>query len=227
MHEELNYNGGKRLKNVPSCDQKIEQESFNFFMRVNVDLNLSIFSFLFYGIVKSCTICLSCKNELYNFQYFQFLSFPLYDYQGKIFNIYSGFKDYTKEEYMSGDNKCYCQSCKDLKEAKVSSKIFYTPPYLIINFDYGKGKKYIPNEITFGDSIDLTGFTTENCSERTYKLVAVSTHIGRSGNTGHYIAFCKDDKNNWHKFNDSLHEECSFEQIYGYSPYLLIYKKQK
>ena len=225
MHSELNYYGDKKLKNVPRCDQTIEFESFNFFSTVNNDLNLSIFSCLFYGILKSETVCKNCGKTLYNFQYFQFLSFPAYNFQDKTFNIYQGFKEFIKPENMTGDNQCYCQFCKDLKDAWVSSKIYYTPPYLIINIDYGKDKKYKPNKIEFGEFIDLTGFTNENCDEKTYSLIAVSTHIGSSGNYGHYIAYCKDPHNFWHKFNDSSHDDCKFDEVNSNTPYLLIYKK--
>ena len=227
MHEELNYFGDEKLKNVPKCNQLIEKESYNFFVKVNFSLNLSIFSYLFYGIIKSSTKCLACNKILYNFQYFQFLSFPTYKYDEKTFNIYKGFQEFIKEENMSGDNKCYCQHCKGLKDAKVSSIIFYPPPYLIINFDYGKGKKYKPKVINFGEIIDLQGFTDDKCQKKTYELISVSTHIGSSGNSGHYITYCKDNDNEWHLFNDSNHRFCSFKEVNSYSPYLLIYRREE
>ena len=43
-------------------------------------MNFSIISYLFWGIVKQTTTCFECKNKLYNFQYFHYLSFPLYNY---------------------------------------------------------------------------------------------------------------------------------------------------
>jgi ubiquitin C-terminal hydrolase len=227
MHAELNYFGDQKLKKVPKCDQTKEIESYNFFMSVNNALNLSIISYLFYGILKSITKCNICQTKLYNFQYFQFLSFPIYNFNNKQFNIYKGFKEYIKPESMIGDNQCYCNNCQKLNDAEVTTKLFYTPPYLIINFDYGKDKKYMPRKITFGEIIDLTSFTDEKCKSKTYKLIAVSTHIGRSGNTGHYIAYCKDlNTNIWHKFNDSSHEEkCNFEEVTSNTPYFLIYKR--
>ena len=57
--------------------------------------------------------------------------------------------------------------------------------------------------------------------------MAVTTHLGHSGNSGHYIAFCKDHQNNWHKFNDSTHSICTFEETKSNSPYLLLFKKDK
>ena len=227
MHEELNYFGDQKLDNIPKCNQLIEKESYDFFIKVNFTLNLSIISYLFYGIIKTITICKKCGYNLYNFQYFQFLSFPLYNFKGKIFNIFQGFKEFIVPENMAGDNQCYCQNCKGLVDSTVSSKIYYTPPYLIINIDYGKNKKYKPLKVEFGEIIDIEDFTDKNCNKKTYELIAVSTHIGSSGSSGHYIAYCKDKKKVWHKFNDSSHNECIFKEVNSYSPYLLIFKRNE
>ena len=228
MHSELNYNGNIKLINVPKCNQLIEKEAFNFFDFVNNNLNFSIFSYLFYGINKSITICSGCQSVLYNFQFFHFLSLPTYNYKKNFFNIYKGLKDISKVEYLAGDNQFYCQNCKDLKDAKVKTIIYHTPPYLIINIDYGKNKKYKPHVIEFGEVIDLTGFVDKSVTEKTYKLICVCSHIGRSGDSGHYITYCKDKDDVWHEFNDSTHtENIDKEKINKHSPYILIYQRIK
>ena len=227
MHSELNYNGDQKLKNVPKCNQLIEKESFDFFITVNQNLNLSIISYLFYGVHKSTTICKGCKNTLYNFQYFQFLSFPTFNYKNDKFNIYKGFKEFIKPEIMSGENQCYCQNCKGLRDAKVITKIYFTPPYLIINIDYGKDKKYMPRKVTFGGIIDIKEFVDEynKSTSILYKLIAVSTHIGHSGRSGHYVTYCQNNKDKWYEFNDSSVTETKFEELNNNSPYVLVYKK--
>ena len=97
---------------------------------------------------------------------------------------------------------------------------------MIINIDYGKDKKYKPIKVEFGAKIDLTNFTEEECKEKAYELIAISTHIGSSGNSGHYIAYCKNISNNkWYKFNDSMVNECNFAEVNSNSPYLLIFKR--
>ena len=143
MHEELNYFGGQKLQKIPQCNQLDESDSFKFFYEVNSKMNFSIISYLFWGIVKQTTICRVCKSTLFNFQYFQYLSFPLYRYANTKFNIYRGLKDYIAEEILTGDNQFYCQKCQNLRDAKIFSKIYYTSPYLLINLDYGKNKIYL------------------------------------------------------------------------------------
>ena len=227
MHEELNYFGNKRLGKIPKCNQLIENDSFMFFFQVNSCLNFSIISYLFYGIVKTITICSHCNKQLFNFQYFQFLSFPLSNYNGKFYNIYQGFKEFIKEDLFSGNNQCYCQYCKTLKDAKVMSKLYYTPPYLLINLDYGKNKRFIPKSIDFGEIIEINDFCEENYKKNDYELIAVSTHLGASGIYGHYKSFCKDQNKTWHEFNDSRHSISSINEVKRDSPYLLLYKKIK
>ena len=227
MHAELNYLGDRKLKNVPKCNQSIEKESFNFFMTVSNNLNLSIISYLFYGINKSITNCLSCNCTIYNFQYFQFLSFPTFNYKNGTFNVYQGFKESIKPEIMSGENQLYCQNCKGLRDAKVTTKIYSSPPYLIINIDYGKNKKYKPKKVSFGGLIDITEFTdrSNNMKNIQYKLIAVYSHIGKSGSSGHYITYCQNNENKWYEFNDSFVSEAKFEEVNSNCPILLIYKK--
>jgi len=147
MHEELNYFGDQKLKNIPKCNKLIEAESFNYFMTMNSNLNLSVISYLFYGILKSKTICKGCKKIIYDFQYFKILSFPTYNFKDSIFNINQGFKEFTKPKLMNDDNKYYCKYCKGFREAEVTTKIYYPPPYLIINIDYDKNKKYKPRKV--------------------------------------------------------------------------------
>jgi ubiquitin C-terminal hydrolase len=229
MHEELNYFGGQKLHKIPQCNQLDESDSFKFFYEVNSKMNFSIISYLFWGIVKQTTICKVCNSTLFNFQYFQYLSFPLYRYANTKFNIYRGLKDYIAEEILTGDNQFYCQKCQNLRDAKIFSKIYYTSPYLLINLDYGKNKIYIPKEIDYGSIIILSKeFLEIKAGEITYNLIAVSSHIGSSGNSGHYITYCRDIKSDsWYKFNDSSVSKCDFENTKEYSPYLLLFKKVK
>ena len=90
MHEELNYYGDQKLNHVPMCDQKNQNEALEFFMKVNNELNLSIFSYLFYGIFKSETLCGVCHNKFYNFQYLKRQKYIfLFKVQGSRFKVQS------------------------------------------------------------------------------------------------------------------------------------------
>ena len=228
MHEELNYFGEKKLGKIPKCNQLIESEAFNFFYEINSKLNFSIISYLFWGIIKHTTICNGCKNCIYNYQYYQNICFPLYKYTNRAFNIYKGLRDFISEEALTPENQFYCKYCRCIREAKIFSKIYYPPPYILINFDYGKTKKYIPSKIDFGAFIFLDQIFLDNKTPSVdYELISIGTHLGDSGNSGHYITYCKDisSENIWYRFNDSKVSQCSFEETKNNYPYILLYKK--
>ena len=126
---------------------------------------------------------------------------------------YQGFIDFFKPNLISGENKCYCQYCKGLIDMEITNKIYYPPPYLIINIDYGESKKYIPKEINFGGIIDIRDFIDDSNKSPSiqYKLIAVCNYIGKSGSIGRYITYCPNNQDIWYEFNDSRVSETQFE----------------
>ena len=229
MHEELNYYGdvvlNRNMLRQPNQFNRVE--TFFYFNNTYNMRNFSIISNVFYGTYENTTICYECKNTLYNFQKFEFISFGLYDYNRKSFNIYDGFKDNQKESYLRGDNQFYCCFCKRLCDAIITCKIIQPPNKLLINLDYGKNKKYQPSRIYFDENIDITDFVNFNFGCRLkYRIIGVCTHYGYSGSTGHYIAFCRHrETGDWYKFNDSSCYKCGHNEIYGGSHYLLLYER--
>ena len=126
-----------------------------------------------------------------DFQKFEFISFGLYYYHEKKFNILNGFQDNANPTVLKGDNKFLCNNCKKLQDAKTECKIFEPPLKLLINLDYGKNKKYQPSKIEFDEEIDITKFVEFDYKQKIrYRIIGVCTHYGHSGSYGHYVAFC-------------------------------------
>ena len=227
MHQELNY----YTKNTPFNGFPNQYDRFQTFLAFmySYDItNFSIISDLFYGTSENITKCESCKKYIYNFQKFEFLSFGVFKYDKKDFNLYDGFNDYTRIDKLTGDNQYYCNFCKKLCDADISTKILSPPKYLLINIDYGKNKIYMPRSFKYDDEIDISKYLSSNFGKQfKYRILAVCSHFGYSGMSGHYIAFCKNKENNkWFKFNDSFVSQCSRDEISnGGNPYLLLYEK--
>ncbi len=154
MHKELNYSGDKKLKSILRCNFLIENEAYNYFKEVYLTLNLSIFSKLFFGQMKSYQLCQNCNSKYYCFENFVCLTFPLNNFKNSIFNLYKGFKEFFSVKSIS----IYCQACKKVFDAKKSSKIFYSPLYLITILDYGNEKRNKPKYVEFGQIIDISEF---------------------------------------------------------------------
>ncbi|KAI7908258.1 uncharacterized protein BX663DRAFT_493537 [Cokeromyces recurvatus] len=67
-----------------------------------------------------------------------------------------------------------------------------------------------------------------------YELVAVLTHVGRSADSGHYIAWVKKAEDEWHKFDDdkvSVVRDADIERLDGggdwHTAYIVLYKAKK
>ena len=228
FHEELNYFGDKVVPtNILLPDQTLRSLTFDYFKLSYQSTNFSKISQLFYGTYETTIICSVCKNIFYSYQKFEFLSFSTFKYKNDRFNILDGFKDNEEKQKLIGDNQYMCPKCKKLVDAETFNKIIEPPLKLILNIDYGINKKYNITALDFEDELDITDFLSfilENNIK--YRLCSVCTHIGVSGERGHYIAFCKNFKNNkWYKFNDSSCGECKNYEIYNDNPYLLIYEK--
>jgi len=227
MHEELNYSGNKNIHFNYTPNQYNIYDAYNYFNnQYNVN-NFSKISVLFYGTYKNTTTCSVCKKTLYNFQKFEFISFGMYKYDKKKFNLLDGFQDNASPIILKGDNKYLCNHCKKLQEAETECKIFEPPAKLLINLDYGKNKKYQPSSIEFNEEIDITKFVDYDYKQKIrYRLIGVCTHLGNSGAYGHYIAFCKNTAENvWYKFNDSNVSKCENKDIHEGTPYLLLYER--
>ena len=227
MHQELNYyTKNSSLNAYPN--QYDRQQTFQAFIRSYETTNNSIISNLFYGSSENLTKCEFCKKIIYNFQIFEFLTFGVFKYNGREFNLYNGFEDYCKPSKLTGDNQYYCNNCKKLCDALISTKILFPPEHLLINIDYGKNKMYMPSSIKFDNEIDITKYLSWNYGRNVkYRIICVCSHYGDSGSFGHYIAYCRDKINSkWYQFNDSIISECDANQIrYGGTPYLLLYER--
>jgi len=227
IHEELNYFGDNQNSNISRPNQYDRVQTFMFFMTTYNMKNFSIISNIFYGTYEIVTQCFKCNKIIYNFQKFEFISFGMFDYKNKTFNIYNGFEDNQKPNLLSGNNQFYCNTCKSLQDATTTSNIIQPPNKLIINIDYGKNKKFSPSRIIFDEEIDITKYVNFNFGTKIqYRIIGVCTHKGLSGISGHYIAYCKHRlENQWYKFNDSQCEKCIKDDIYKDSPYLLLYER--
>ena len=228
FHEELNYFGDVPFPtNIIQPRQVDRVNYFNYFISTYNFQNFSIVSKLFFGTYETMTQCSLCKNIFYNYQKFEFISFGTQKYRNDIFNIYSGFNDYQEMQYLTGNNQYYCQICQKLCDATICCKIIQPPNKLVINIDYGKNKKYEVRQLVFDEMIDITNYINFNFGKRIiYRLLGVCTHLGFSGASGHYIAYCRNNQTGkWYNFNDSSCRECSMHEIYGGSPYLLLYEQ--
>ena len=219
---------------------------------------MSIISDLFFGFQETTNQCQNCKNMCnfqglinspicYNYCIFNCLIFPLeeiknmknnnnYLYnnniqiiQNNIINIYDCFKYNQKSELFSGENKNYCNICKQLSDSLYTPKIYISPNILILILNRGKGNIYNV-KLDFNEKIDITEYVIEKEMPKIeYNLYGVITHIGESGPNAHFIASCKSPIDfKWYRYNDSIVSpitDIQKEVIDFGTPYILFYQK--
>ena len=205
----------------------------------------SIISDEFFGFNETNTICMYCKKNYnsrglhnpicYNFGIFNCLIFPLEEVKNMKNNlmknnyiqinnnrvsIYECFYYNQKTDYFTGENRNYCNICKQLSDAIYTSKIFVSPNILVMILNRGKGNIYNV-KLDFTEKIDITQFVQQrDCPQLIYSLYGVITHIGESGPNAHFVASCKSPDAIVNPINNLQKEVIDFG-----TPYILFYKK--
>ena len=255
MHKELNKPLKiKKIKDVPTINQYDKNNTFKNFFNEFIE-NTSILSDLFFGFNETTNICLNCKNKCggvnypicYNYNIFNLIIFPLEEVKNmknsnnmaNIFNFYPGpsnvvniddcFRYNEKTDLFNGENKNYCNICKQLSDSLYTSKIYVSPNILILILNRGKGNKY-NIKMDFQQTIDITNYVIQKDKAKIcYNLYGVITHHGKSGPNAHFIASCKSPVDgNWYRYNDAIVEPIKdfFQDIYNFgNPYILFYEK--
>ena len=135
-----------------------------------------------------------------------------------------------KTDLFTGENRNYCNICKQLYDSYYTSKIYSCPNNLILILNRGKNNMY-NIKIYFEEAIDITQYVVINDGNKwIYNLYGVITHIGESGPNAHFVASCKSPVDNkWYRYNDAIVNPINNVQnevINFGTPYILFYKKQ-
>ena len=145
--------------------------------------------------------------------------------------IYECFYYNQKSDLFTGENKNYCNICRQLWDSVYTSKIYVTPNILIIILNRGKGNIY-KVKLDFTEVIDITQFVLQKDKQQIiYSLYGVITHIGQSGPNAHFVASCKSPiDNKWYRYNDAIVSPINNVQkdVIDFGiPYILFYQRNE
>ena len=210
----------------------------------------SIISDIFYGCNETTNVCQFCKNKYnskgqnepicYNYGIFNILIFPLDEvrkfrdqfYQAKntqMVSLFDCFCYNQKSDYFTGDNKNYCNICKQLYDSVYTSKIFVASNVLIMILNRGKGNVF-KIKIDFSVQINISDFVLQKDKNNLYNLYGVITHLGESGPSAHFVAACRSPVDgNWYRYNDAIVTPINDfqKEVHDFgNPYILFYEKQ-
>ena len=148
-----------------------------------------------------------------------------------IVSLYDCFLYNQKTDLFTGQNRNYCNICKQLSDSNYTSKICISPNVLILILNRGKNNIYNV-KLDFNLTIDLSQFVLKrDVPIIIYSLYGVITHIGQSGPNAHFVASCKSPiDHKWFRYNDSIVSpinDIQKEIIDFGTPYILFYSKNK
>ena len=242
LHSEINNkNIINESDNNIQIDQSNKQLVFNYYIKDFINKNQSVISNLFYSTNCNTTECSNCHIQIYNYQIYFFIIFPLeevrkfkiqfnqfYNYNNNEVNIYDCFEYDKKINIMNGENSMYCNNCQMNCDFFMTTNLVTGPNILILLLNRGKGKEF-DVKINFYEFLDLSNYIEFQQTGVNYKLIGVISHIGESGMGGHFIAYCRDPiTDKWHKYNDAIVtdvKDFQNEIINFAMPYLLFYQK--
>ncbi len=147
-----------------------------------------------------------------------------------------------KTDLFTGENRNYCNLCKQLFDSAYRSKIFSAPNVLILILNRGRGNVSKVNLDTYPTKMNITSFVHNPINEPYinaqrlnpdfwYDLIGVVRHVGPSGPDGHFIS---DNKigDQWYRMNDAIVTKLESDQLkpqafdkFG-TPYILFYAKK-
>ena len=210
FHDELNYFGDKKVFKLKTC------KNFNDFNKEYTLNNSSIISELFSGTFEKIKQCKLCNNTISDYTKFNIISFETNKYDKKIFNIYNGFEDIEKTEFLS----FLCNKCKKSCEFECSLKFAEPPKELIININYNNKSK--PTKIDFDKNINITKFVSPDFgASNEYRIICVCYKTETNN-----VSYCwSKDNEKWYIFDDLSFNECEEKDIYLGNPYLLLYER--
>jgi len=229
-------------------DQTNEQQAQKYFFDSYVSQSCSPLLSILYGIIKIVTRCLKCNTVKYNFQSYNLLYFPLkeakrnivevkkkedakFDEKKYVLKLEDCFIYNEKVEHFFGDNAMYCNICKDLQEAHYQSVLFSTPPVLAIVLNRGRANLDFQEDFIFETELNIEKYLHSNdpAKKGKYYLISVVVHLGESSMSGHFMAYCRMDKESkWFRYNDAYVDECdNFQEVIKRgTPYILFYHQE-
>ncbi len=224
------------------CDQRIENCAYQYFADSYISQNQSPLLKYLYGITRIHTECLKCHTIKYNFQSYNLLYFPLresklyciqkkklenkdFDETKYTLDLEGCFIYNEKFEHFTGDNQMYCNICKSCQDSDYRTEIFSTPLILAIVLNRGKGNQDFQEPFQYSIDIDISNYL-KNGQNGKYYLIGMVVHLGESSLAGHFIAYCRMDReSDWYCYNDAFVSKCSdFDEIIKHgTPYILFY----
>jgi ubiquitin C-terminal hydrolase len=206
----------------------------------NRKYNFQIYFFLNFPLeeVRKYKIQEQINNFINTNQNYMYINPTLYQQNLNLFqnncqkinsvNLDDCFRYNQKMETFSGDNAMYCNNCQMQCNSNYQTLLSTSPEILVLILNRGKGIEF-KVKCEFVLQLNLYEYVEMKNTGFMYELIGVVTHMGESGSSGHFIAYCKNPIDNlWYQYNDDLVFPVTnfVNEVVNYAmPYILFYQK--
>ena len=221
---------------LSKCLRPYQQEDAHEFLRAMLSTLVmngqnKQLSSLFDGLLESAVTCLHCRRPSLTRDRYMDLSLDIC--QPAVETLTDALDEFTKTETLSGDNKVYCTKCETKRVATKGLRLATAPSILVCHlkrfaFDpYGRLVRlskhvHFPLRLEIGDYMSRVN----KARPPPYELVAVLVHQGQTCDSGHYLAYVKND-GEWYKCNDSDVRRVDVETVLSQQAYILVYEVEE
>ena len=217
LHNELKEQN-LNYKEEDICCEDIDQERVFQRCKNNEENNKSIISELFNWCLLTKNECKKCGNIHYMCEYQNNILIALNKYETKEKNV--KLDNLIKFYFKDVEKHFFCNFGKEVFKVKFHKEMISLPQYLIIILN----RKIIQFNIQYEDFIDLSEYCT-NENNAKYKFIGTSLTNDYEDKEGtHAISRCM-TLDGVYIFNDLTTIKCCNNNINGYNPYILFYKK--
>ncbi|XP_008452810.2 ubiquitin carboxyl-terminal hydrolase 18-like [Cucumis melo] len=187
----------------------------------------TIIQHIFGGQLQSQVICTNCNNVSNQHENMMDLTVEIH---GDATSLEECLDQFTKIEWLHGDNKYKCDGCNDYVKASKRLTIKQAPNILTIalkRFQSGRFGK-LNKKVTFPETLDLSPYMSEAGDRMdVYRLYAVVVHVDMLNASffGHYICYIKDFSGNWYRIDDCKVFKVDLEEVLSQGAYMILYSR--
>ena len=198
------------------CCEGIDQEEVFQRCKNNEEKNKSIITKLFNWCLLTSNECKKCNNIHYMCEYKNHLLIELNKYETKEKSVL--LNELIRFYFQDGEKHFVCNS--EIFKVKYSKKMINLPQYLIIILN----RSIIQFDVSYDNEIDLSEYcVNDNCTKYHFIGASLTNDFGDKEGT-HAISRCITSEGSI-IFND-LSTIKKYDDIEGYNPYILFYRKQ-
>ncbi|XP_058067870.1 ubiquitin carboxyl-terminal hydrolase 18-like isoform X4 [Magnolia sinica] len=182
---------------------------------------------IFGGHLQSQVICTECDNISYCYENMMDLTVEI---QGDAASLENCLDQFTKKEWLDGENMYKCDRCNDYVKAWKRLTVHQAPNILTIalkRFQSGRFGK-LNKRVTFPETLDLGPYMSESGDGTDlYRLYAVVVHVDMLNASffGHYICYTQDFCGNWYRIDDCKVMKVELEEVLAQGAYMLLYSR--